>query len=189
MLDLLGNFSVAWAPMMWEDAGIGSICVVRQPPRPFSEKELALLKTFGDQAVIAIQNARLFHAGAGSARGGRGGERGEELPRHDEPRDPHADERGPRDERTSSRHAAQHRAARLRDDDPRFGRRAPHHHQRHPRLLEDRGRADGHRGAAVRSARLRRIGARPRQRARRGEAPRHRVPLRRRRAAGRRAAT
>ncbi len=60
MLDLLGNFSVAWAPMLWEDAGIGSICVVRQPPKPFSEKELALLKTFGDQAVIAIQNARLF---------------------------------------------------------------------------------------------------------------------------------
>ncbi|UCG96467.1 MAG: GAF domain-containing protein [Burkholderiales bacterium] len=59
--DLSGNCSVAWAPMLWEDKGVGAICLMRQPPRPFSEKELALLKTFADQAVIAIQNARLFN--------------------------------------------------------------------------------------------------------------------------------
>ena len=47
--------------MLWEDRGVGSICVLRQPPRPFTDKELALLKTFADQAVIAIQNARLFN--------------------------------------------------------------------------------------------------------------------------------
>jgi GAF domain-containing protein/DNA-binding response OmpR family regulator len=61
MVELHGNCSVAWAPLLWEGRGIGSISVLRQPPRPFSDKDLALLKTFGDQAVIAIQNARLFN--------------------------------------------------------------------------------------------------------------------------------
>ena len=59
--DMIGNFSIAWAPMLWEDRRVGSICVMRQPPSPFSDKELTLLKTFADQAVIAIQNARLFN--------------------------------------------------------------------------------------------------------------------------------
>ncbi len=57
---LIGNYSAAWAPMLWQDKGVGSVCVLRQPPRPFSASELALLKTFADQAVIAVQNARLF---------------------------------------------------------------------------------------------------------------------------------
>ena len=57
---ILGNYSAIYSPMMWESSGIGSICVFRQPPRPFSDKEVALLRTFADQAVIAIQNARLF---------------------------------------------------------------------------------------------------------------------------------
>jgi signal transduction histidine kinase len=56
-----GNFSVAVAPMMWEGRGIGTIDIIRTPPRPYTEKELALLETFADQAVIAIQNARLFN--------------------------------------------------------------------------------------------------------------------------------
>jgi signal transduction histidine kinase/CheY-like chemotaxis protein/putative methionine-R-sulfoxide reductase with GAF domain/tetratricopeptide (TPR) repeat protein len=55
-----GNFSMLIAPMLWERRGIGTIHLVRQPPRPFSDKEHALLATFADQAVIAIQNARLF---------------------------------------------------------------------------------------------------------------------------------
>ncbi len=57
----VGNFSMLIAPMLWEERGIGTIHLVRQPPKPFTEKEHALLQSFADQAVIAIQNARLFN--------------------------------------------------------------------------------------------------------------------------------
>ena len=61
VIDELGDIAAVYAPMVWEERGIGSICVMRQPPRPFSDKETALLQVFADQAVIAIQNARLFN--------------------------------------------------------------------------------------------------------------------------------
>ncbi len=48
------------APMLWEGPGIGHIEVARMPPQPFTDKEIALLQTFADQAVIAIQNAKMF---------------------------------------------------------------------------------------------------------------------------------
>jgi signal transduction histidine kinase len=54
------DYSIAMAPMLWEGRGVGSIFVTHAPPSPFSAKDLELLKTFADQAVIAIQNARLF---------------------------------------------------------------------------------------------------------------------------------
>ena len=60
VLAQIGNYSIAWAPMLWEGRGIGTLCAMRQPPKPFSDRELALLQTFANQAVIAIQNARLF---------------------------------------------------------------------------------------------------------------------------------
>jgi signal transduction histidine kinase len=56
-----GMRAAIYAPMLWEGKGIGVIWVARDFVGPFSEKEIALLKTFADQAVIAIQNARLFH--------------------------------------------------------------------------------------------------------------------------------
>jgi len=57
----VGNFTSVYVPIFWKDRGLGSLCVLRQPPRPFSDKEIALLGTFCDQAAIAIQNARLFN--------------------------------------------------------------------------------------------------------------------------------
>ena len=55
------NYSALFAPMMWEGKGIGAIGVHRNPPSPFADKDIRLLKTFADQAAIAIQNARLFN--------------------------------------------------------------------------------------------------------------------------------
>jgi signal transduction histidine kinase len=58
---IAGYKSMMLAPMLWEGRGIGAIFVGRATVGEFSEKELGLLKTFADQAVIAIQNAKLFH--------------------------------------------------------------------------------------------------------------------------------
>ncbi len=55
-----GYRSVVSVPMMREGKAIGTINVLRDDPRAFSERELNLLKTFADQAVIAIENVRLF---------------------------------------------------------------------------------------------------------------------------------
>ena len=57
---IAGYEAMAYAPMMWNERGIGAIGVSRLKGA-FSDKELALLQTFADQAVIAIQNARLFN--------------------------------------------------------------------------------------------------------------------------------
>ena len=66
-VERLGSASLLYAPMLWEDRGLGSILVARSPPRPFSDREQALLQSFADQAAIAIENARLFNETRGSA--------------------------------------------------------------------------------------------------------------------------
>ena len=50
----------ACALMRSERHGVGSIVASRKPAKPFSDKEIAVLQTFADQAAVAIQNARLF---------------------------------------------------------------------------------------------------------------------------------
>ena len=56
-----GVRSIVYAPLVLDGKGIGSLWVARSQAGAFADKEIALLKTFADQAVIAIQNVRLFN--------------------------------------------------------------------------------------------------------------------------------
>ena len=55
-----GFRSILFAPMMSDGVSIGSIAVTRVQPGAFAENHVQLLQTFADQAVIAIENVRLF---------------------------------------------------------------------------------------------------------------------------------
>lgn len=52
---------IVLVPLMREGEAIGCIGVGKHEPSPFTEKQIALLQTFASQAVIAIENVRLFN--------------------------------------------------------------------------------------------------------------------------------
>jgi signal transduction histidine kinase len=57
---VLGFRSVVMVPMLRESEPVGALGVARREPGQFSDAEVGLLTTFADQAVIAIENVRLF---------------------------------------------------------------------------------------------------------------------------------
>ena len=56
-----GFRSLLYSPLMSKGTAIGVIVVSRRSPGPFSAHHVELLRTFSDQAVIAIENVRLFN--------------------------------------------------------------------------------------------------------------------------------
>jgi signal transduction histidine kinase len=55
-----GHRSLVAVPLIGHDEVVGAIAVTRREPGGFTDDEIALLQTFADQGVIAIENVRLF---------------------------------------------------------------------------------------------------------------------------------
>ena len=60
-VELAGIRTLLAVPMLKDDRLVGCIIIYRQEPRPFSEKQIQLVKNFANQVVLGLENARLLN--------------------------------------------------------------------------------------------------------------------------------